>query len=56
MAIVFSKNSALNDDLWKPVGQVINAVMQDADKEQTNYDKLVSDLAVEKKSKKYAKD
>lgn len=54
MAIVFSKNSALNDDLWKPVGQVINAVMQDADKEKTNYDKLVSDLAVEKKSKKYA--
>jgi len=54
MGIVFSKNSALNDDLWKPVGQVINAVMQDADKEKTNYDKLVSDLAVEKKSKKYA--
>lgn len=54
MAIVFSKNSALNDDLWKPVGQVINAVMQDADKEKTNYDQLVSDLAVEKKSKKYA--
>ena len=54
MAIVFSKNSALNDDLWKPVGQVINAVMQDADREKTNYDQLVSDLAVEKKSKKYA--
>ena len=54
MAIVFSKNSALNDDLWKPVGQVVNAVMQDADKEKTNYDKLVGDLAVEKKSKKYA--
>lgn len=54
MAIVFSKNSALNDDLWKPVGQVLNAVMQDADREKTNYDKLVSDLAVEKKSKKYA--
>ena len=54
MAIVFSKNSGLNDDLWKPVGQVINAIMQDADREKNNYDKLVSDLAVEKKSKKYA--
>lgn len=54
MAIVFSKNSALNDDIWKPVGQVLNAVIEDADKEQTKYDKLVADLAVEKKSKKYA--
>lgn len=54
MAIVFSKNSGLNDDLWKPVGQVINAIMQDADREKNNYDKLVSDLAIEKKSKKYA--
>lgn len=54
MAIVISKNSALNDDFWKPVGQVLNAVLEDTDKEQTNYDKLVKDLAVEKKSKKYA--
>lgn len=54
MAIVFSKNSGLNDDLWKPVGQVLNAVMSDADKEKSNYDQLVKDLAVEKKSKKYA--
>lgn len=54
MAIVISKNSALNDDLWKPVGQVLNAVLQDADSEKTEYDKLVSDIAIEKKSKKYA--
>ena len=54
MAITISKNSALNDDLWKPVGQVLNAVLLDSDAEKTQYDKLVSDIAIEKKSKKYA--
>lgn len=54
MAVVFSKNSGLNDSLWKPVGQVINAVIKDADNEKTEHDKLVSSIAVEKKSKKYA--
>lgn len=54
MAIVISRSSGLNDDLWKPVGQIINAVMQDTDSEKTQYDSLVSQLAVEKKSKKYA--
>lgn len=54
MAIVISKNSALNDDLWKPVGQVINAVLMDTDSEKTEHDKLVGQLAIEKKSKKYA--
>ena len=54
MAIVISKNSGLNDDLWKPVAQVLNAVLLDADSEKTEYDKLVSDIAIEKKSKKYA--
>lgn len=54
MAIVISKNSGLNDDLWKPVAQVLNAVLLDADSEKTEYDKLVSKIAIEKKSKKYA--
>ena len=54
MAIVISKNSGLNDDLWKPVAQVLNAVLLDADSEKTEYDKLVSNVAIEKKSKKYA--
>ena len=54
MAIVISKNSALNDDLWKPVAQVLNAVLLDTDSEQTEYDKIVGEIAVEKKSKKYA--
>ena len=54
MAIVISKNSALNDDFWKPVAQVLNAVLLDTDSEQTEYDKLVGQMTVEKKSKKYA--
>ena len=54
MALIFSKNSGLNDDFWKPVGQVIKSVMQDADSEKTQYDKLVTDVCKEEKSKKYA--
>ena len=54
MAIVISKNSGLNDDFWKPTAQVVNAVLKDTDSEKTEYDKLVSDIAIEKKSKKYA--
>ncbi len=54
MAIVISKNSGLNDDLWKPVAQVLNAVLLDADSEKTEFDKLVKNIAIEKKSKKYA--
>lgn len=54
MALVFSQNSGLNDDLWKPMGQIIKSVMQDTDTEKTKYDKLVSDLANEETSKKYA--
>lgn len=54
MAIVISKNSGLNDDFWKPTAQVVNAVLKDADSEKTEYDKIVSEIAVEKKSNKYA--
>ncbi len=54
MAVNISKSAGLLDDLWKPVGQVINACILDADAEKTQYDKLVSDIAIEKKSKKYA--
>lgn len=54
MALIFSQNSGLNDDFWKPEGQIVKSVMQDTDTEKTKYDKLVSDLANEEKSKKYA--
>lgn len=54
MAMIFSQNSGLNDDFWKVEGQVVKAIMQDTDTEKTKYDKLVSDIANEEKSKKYA--
>lgn len=54
MAIVISKSSGLNDDFWKPVGQVVNTVLEETDQEQTKYDALVSAIANEKTSKKYA--
>ena len=54
MAIIFSKNSGLNDDFWKVEAQVLSAVMKDVDSEKNNYDQVVSDLFIEKKSKKYA--
>ena len=54
MAIIFSKNSGLNDDFWKVEAQVLQSVMQDIDSEKNNYDKFVSDTFIEKTSKKYA--
>lgn len=54
MALIFSQNSGLNDDFWKPVAQVVKSIMQDTDTEKTQYDKLVTDITVEEKSKKYA--
>ncbi len=54
MPIIFSKNSGLNDDLWKVEAQVLQSVMQDVDSEKNNYDKFVSDTFIEKTSKKYA--
>jgi len=54
MAIIFSKNSGLNDDFWKPVGQVLTAVMNDVDNEKGRYDEFVKAVYNEKSSKKYA--
>lgn len=54
MAVVFSKNSGLNDDFWKVEAQVLAQVIDDADSEKGEYDKLVSDIYNEKTSKKYA--
>ena len=42
MAIIFSKNSGLNDDFWKVEAQVLQAVMSDTDKEQNGYDDFVN--------------
>ena len=54
MALIFSKNSGLNDDFWKVEAQVLQSVMQDIDTEKNQYDKFVSDTFNEKTSKKYA--
>lgn len=54
MAIIFSKNSGLNDDFWKPTGQVLTSVMQDADQEQSDYDGFVKSVFKATPSKKYA--
>lgn len=42
MAIVFSKSSNLNNDLWKVTDQVLTALMQDVDSEKTRWDEYVS--------------
>lgn len=54
MAIIFSKNSGLNDDFWKVEAQVLQAVMSDTDKEQNCYDDFVNKIYNVKTSKKYA--
>lgn len=53
MAITISKNSGLNDDFWKPVAQIVTAVIKDADAEKNNYDEVVEKLYNVKKSSKY---
>ena len=50
MAIVFSKKSGLNDDLWKVTDQVVRAVLMDTDNEKNNDDELVKSLFNIKKS------
>ena len=54
MAVIFSENSGSNNDFWKPEGQVLTAVIKDADNEKGEYDKFVSAIFNERNSKKYA--
>lgn len=54
MGIIFSKNSGLNDERWKPIGQVLQSVMMDTDTEQNKYDNFIKDVFNVKKSNKYA--
>ena len=53
MAITFSKNSNLNDELWKTIDTALTTVMQDTDNEKNNDDDLVKTLFREGKSKKF---
>lgn len=54
MGIVFSKNGGLNDERWKPIGQVLQSVMMDTDTEKNKYDDFVKAVFNVKKSNKYA--
>lgn len=53
MAIVVSKNSNLNDDLWNEWSDQLIAVMQDTDTEKNNADEFVKSVFNEKKSTKF---
>ncbi len=52
MAIIFSKGSGLNDDMWKDTGTAVTSWLSDVDKESSQDDELVKALfSVEKSSK-----
>lgn len=53
MALVFAKNSGLNDDLWKVNDQIVRAVLQDTDNEKNNDDELVNSIFNVEKSDKF---
>lgn len=53
MAIVFAKNSGINDDLWKVNDQIVRAVLQDTDNEKNNDDELVNSIYNVEKSDKF---
>lgn len=54
MAIIFAKNSAINDDLWKVNDQIVRSILKDTDLEKNNDDELVKALFNVKTSKKFA--
>lgn len=54
MAVVFSKNSGINDDLWKVNGQIIKSRIMDTDTEKNKDDDLVNALFNVKTSDSYA--
>lgn len=53
MAVIFSKNSGVNDGLWKDTDRALIAVMQDADNQKNKDDELVNALFNVKKSGKF---
>lgn len=53
MAIIFAKNSGINDELWKVNDQIVRAVLQDTDNEKNNDDELVKALFNVSKSDKF---
>lgn len=53
MAVIFTKNGGLNDNLWNESSKMLIAVMQDADREKNSDDELVKALYNVKSSKKF---
>lgn len=53
MAIVISKSSALNDDLWNEWAPQLIAVMQDADTEKNKYEETLKAIFNVKNSKRF---
>ena len=53
--IIFAKNSAVNDDLWKVNDQVVRSILMDTATEKNKDDELVKALFNEKKSKKFGR-
>lgn len=53
MAVIVSKNSNLNDDLWNEWADQLIAVIQDTDTEQNNADDFVNTVFNVKKSNKF---
>ena len=53
MAIIVSKNSQLNDDLWNEWSDQLIAVLQDTDTEQNDADDFVNSVFNVKKSNKF---
>lgn len=54
MAIIISKGSGLNDNMWKDTGTVVTSWMMDADKEQTRDDEQVNSIFKVETSNKWA--
>lgn len=54
MAIALSKNSNLNNDLWKDTDVALRVVMQDTDNEMSGDDELVKAMFNVEKSKQFA--
>lgn len=53
MAVIISKSSALNDDLWNEWAPIIRAYIMDADKDKNKYDELLGKMFNVETSKKF---
>ena len=53
MAVIISKSSALNDDLWNEWAPIIRSYIMDADKDKNKYDELLGKMFNVETSKKF---